>query len=171
VESALDPCWGCGVRHDRNIPIRWEKQGGIFAKRPVCKLENALQSEDELSSRLAHRNDCCRGISRRINRIAVLDLTHLALSSLTRGTYQPRRFKARGAMTPTIHILSVCGILIFGVGGFMLIWAAQDTGKPSPIVIVTASALMAIGTALFVAGFFVPAGSNTVFKPCGVPAC
>ena len=73
-------------------------------------------------------------------------------------------------MTPTIHILSLGGILIFGVGGFMLIWAAQDTGKPSPLFIFTACALLAIGTALFVAGFLVPAGSNAV-EPCGVPAC
>jgi hypothetical protein len=74
-------------------------------------------------------------------------------------------------MTPAIHILSLCGILVFGVGGFMLIWVAQDTGKPSPIIIVTACALLAVGTVLFVAGFWVPAGSNTAFKPCGVPAC
>jgi hypothetical protein len=38
-----------------------------------------------------------QAVSRGINRIAFLDLTHLALSSLTRWTYQPRRFKARGA--------------------------------------------------------------------------
>ena len=74
-------------------------------------------------------------------------------------------------MTPTMNILSLCGILIFGVGGFMLIWAAQDTGKPSPITLIVACALLAIGTALFATDFLVPGGSNTGFEPCGAPAC
>jgi hypothetical protein len=52
-------------------------------------------------------------------------------------------------VTPTIDILSLCGILIFGVGGFMLIRAAQDTGRPSSITYIAAGALLAIGTALF----------------------
>jgi hypothetical protein len=73
-------------------------------------------------------------------------------------------------MTPTIDILSLCGILIFAVGGFILVRAAQDTGKPSPITFITACALLAIGTALFATGFLVP-GANTAFEPCGAPAC
>lgn len=52
-------------------------------------------------------------------------------------------------MTPTIDILSLCGILIFGVGGFMLIRAAQDSGKPSSINLIAGCALLAVGTALF----------------------
>jgi hypothetical protein len=74
-------------------------------------------------------------------------------------------------MTPTIHILSLCGILIFGVGGFMLVWAAQNTGKPSPITLIAACTLLAIGAGLFVTDFLVPGGSSTAFKPCGAPAC
>jgi len=52
-------------------------------------------------------------------------------------------------MPSTIDILSLCGILIFGVGGFILIWAAQNARNPSSITLIAACALLAIGTALF----------------------
>jgi hypothetical protein len=54
-------------------------------------------------------------------------------------------------MASTIHILSFCGILMFGVGGFMLI-SGLDTGKPPLITRVAAGALLAIGFGLFVTG-------------------
>jgi hypothetical protein len=59
-----------------------------------------------------------------------------------------------------IYNLSLCGILIFGVGGFMLIWTAQDTRRPSAITLVAACGLLVIGVALFVAELLVPSGSN-----------
>jgi hypothetical protein len=59
-----------------------------------------------------------------------------------------------------IHNLSLCGILIFGVGGFMLLRTAQDTGRPSAITLIAACALLVIGIALFLAELLVPSGSN-----------
>jgi hypothetical protein len=57
-------------------------------------------------------------------------------------------------MMPMTHALSLCGILLFGIGGFMLIRAAQDIGKPSLITLTGASALLVIGLGLFVAAMF-----------------
>jgi hypothetical protein len=56
-------------------------------------------------------------------------------------------------MTPTIP-LSLCGILIFGVGGFMLVW---DTEKVPLITRIGACVLLVIGAGLFVTGLL---GSN-----------
>jgi hypothetical protein len=50
-----------------------------------------------------------------------------------------------------IHALALCGILIFGVGGFMLI-LSLDSGKRSVIGRVAACGLLAIGFGLFVTG-------------------
>jgi hypothetical protein len=50
-----------------------------------------------------------------------------------------------------IHALSLCGILIFGVGGFMLI-SGLDTGKLPLITRVAACALLVIGFGLFLTG-------------------
>jgi hypothetical protein len=58
-------------------------------------------------------------------------------------------------MTPTIHILSLCGILIFGVGGFMLI-SGLDTGKVPLITRLAACVLLAVGFGLFMTGIFQP---------------
>lgn len=55
-------------------------------------------------------------------------------------------------MTSTIHILSLCGILIFGVGGFMLISGLD--GKLPLITRVAACTLLAIGIGLFVTGIW-----------------
>jgi hypothetical protein len=52
------------------------------------------------------------------------------------------------------HALSLWGILLFGIGGFILIRAAQDTRKPSLITRIGASALLLIGVGLFVAEMF-----------------
>ena len=54
-------------------------------------------------------------------------------------------------MTPAIHSLSLSGILIFGMGGFMLIWA-WDTGKMSPTINIGACAMLVLGVVLFVTG-------------------
>lgn len=54
-------------------------------------------------------------------------------------------------MTPLIHALSLCGILSFGIGGFILIRAAQDIEKPSLMTLTGASVLLVIGVGLFAA--------------------
>jgi hypothetical protein len=58
-------------------------------------------------------------------------------------------------MILTGHALSLCGVLIFAEGGFILIWAS-DTEKLSPIIRNGACALLAIGAALFVIGLVSP---------------
>jgi hypothetical protein len=50
-----------------------------------------------------------------------------------------------------VYALSLCGILIFGVGGFMLI-SAWDSEKSPLITRIGACALLAIGFGLFVTG-------------------
>jgi hypothetical protein len=62
-------------------------------------------------------------------------------------------------MILTGHALSLCGVLIFAAGGFILIWAS-DTEKLSPTVRNGAYALLAIGAALFVAGFLSPSDAD-----------
>lgn len=54
-------------------------------------------------------------------------------------------------MASMIHVLSLCGILMFGVGGFLLI-SGLDSGKLPLITRVAACALLAIGFGLFVTG-------------------
>ena len=69
------------------------------------------------------------------------------------------------------HSLSLCGILLFGTGGFMLI-SAWDNEKRSLITSIGACALLVIGAALFAIGIFDFTGSNaTGLGECTVPAC
>jgi hypothetical protein len=62
-------------------------------------------------------------------------------------------------MILTGHALSLCGILVFGAGGFILIWASE-TGQLSPTIRTGACALLAIGAALFVTGFLNPSDAD-----------
>jgi len=59
----------------------------------------------------------------------------------------------------TGHALSLCGVLIFAAGGFILIWAS-DTEKQSLTVRNGAYALLAIGAALFATGFISPSTAD-----------
>jgi hypothetical protein len=62
-------------------------------------------------------------------------------------------------MILTGHALSLCGILIFGAGGFTLIWDSE-TGRRSPTIRTGAYALLAVGAALFVTGFLNPSDAD-----------
>jgi hypothetical protein len=75
-------------------------------------------------------------------------------------------------MILTGHALSLCGVLMFGAGGFILIWAS-DTEKLSPTIRIGACALLAIGAALFVTGFLSPSDADDpwTFAPCNTRSC
>jgi hypothetical protein len=70
------------------------------------------------------------------------------------------------------HALSLCGVLIFGAGGFILIWAS-DTEKLSSAIRIGACALLAIGAALFVTGFLNSSDADDLrtFAPCNGRSC
>jgi hypothetical protein len=71
-------------------------------------------------------------------------------------------------MILTGHALSLCGVLIFAAGGFLLIWASE-TENLSPIIRNGACALLAIGAALFVTGFLSPSEAEDSRKFAPMP--
>jgi hypothetical protein len=70
------------------------------------------------------------------------------------------------------HALSLCGVLIFGAGGFILIWAS-DTERLSSTIRIVACALLTIGAALFVTGLLSSsdADDRRTFAPCNSRSC